>query len=298
MIELIKSRLNKDVLRKSLLIGCITPLSGIVLHLAKQKLLFPGNSPPGTAFLVTVSGLFFLMGFLFASGFFLFKPELPGRKNIVKGLVFALFVNLTTIFPNIIGMIAFDFIGKFNLFSIVKIGNYATAVTDFINICLIGLIIGLISRSQDKTVRQTVKIKNTQLIPAVLFGTILFPVGCALLLFIWDSLLPVVFNISAHVKLWFYSGLFIPLCLTGGTLPVFYRFVEKALSGNWIKKGLNFTALFFLLFWLVCIVFVIPFGYSIWTVLMFIGVTVPPLAFVILLSAKLFTIGASRPAPA
>ncbi|MBN1798795.1 MAG: hypothetical protein JW822_09460 [Spirochaetales bacterium] len=297
MTELIKARLNKNVLLKSLLIGGLTPVSGIILHIIKQRLFLPGNPPPDAQFLIAVSGLFFIMGFLFAVGFFLFRPEMPGRKNYIKALVFALLVNATAFSPNIIGMIAFDFTGKFDLFTNVKLENYATTAADFINICLIGLITGFLSRSQDKTVGQMPKKNRTRLLPAVFFGAVLFPASCALLFFIADSLLSRVFNIPDHAKLWFYSGLFVPLCLTGGVLPVFYRFAGRALSGNWIKKGISFTALFVLLFWLVCIVFVIPFGYSIWIALFFIGVTVPPLVFVVLLSARLFISDKAGAAP-
>jgi hypothetical protein len=293
MIEFIKTRLHKNAFKKSILLGGITPVSGMLLHTIKQRLLFPAESPPDAVFLISVSVLFFVTGFLFACGYFLFKPALPGRKNYTKALAYALAANIAVYFPQIIGMIGFDFTGSFNLLTAFKLEQYATAAADFANICTLGIILGLLDHSQDRAVTQGAQTENTRLPAAVLLCAVLFPLCCALLFFIGDSLLPRVFNIPQHARLWFYSGIFVPLCLTGGALPVFYGWAESVLSGKWSRKGMDFSVLFFLLFWLVCIVFVIPFGYSIWVVLMFTVVTFPPLVFVVLLSAKMLTKGAS-----
>jgi hypothetical protein len=77
------------------------------------------------------------------------------------------------------------------------------------------------------------------------------------------------------------------LIVTGAILPIFYSIVRDSFTGSWLQRGALFSTFFFLFYWLMVIVFVIPFGFKVISVISFLIVSVFPIFVIILISARM-----------
>lgn len=205
--------MNIKIIIRCLLFGIYLTIQGMVLQVGKAVLFFH-SKPPAPDFIIEVTLLYFITGFLFALGYFLLIQAIPGKSKLSKGLNYSLLVYFGIAFGNLIGVIGFDFQGKYNLFTLYKIENYAIALADFINFTLAGTVLGLTSNKT--TFSPSLKqMSGKKLMTASAAGFFVFPGLSAGLLKLVSFIIPLKLKIPSDRETWFYMGIFIPLTVTG-----------------------------------------------------------------------------------
>jgi hypothetical protein len=290
------SEINLQEWLKCLFIGLFLTMVGMFLQVSKSILLLQKNTPE-LSFIIGVTLCYMITGILFALGFYLIKNTLPGKSRAVKGFVYAILVFSTAWFANIIGMIAFDFTGTFDLITSYKIDIYATTVVDAINLMLTGVVLGIIAEKKNSTATppfilqestfRTPRMNRKEVAFASVIGFLLFPISTFVFFKMVAWVIPSGINVPSDAEVWFNLSLFVPLIVTGAILPIFYSLVRDSFAGSWLQKGTLFSTFFFLFYWLMVIVFVIPFGFRVIAVINFLVVSVFPIFLIILISARI-----------
>jgi hypothetical protein len=169
----------------SLFIGMFLTIVGMVLQVSKSIVLLQKTTPQ-LSFLIGVTICYIITGILFARGFYFIKNTLPGKSRAAKGFIYAILVFSTAWFANIIGMIAFDFTGTFDLMTSHKIDVYAITIVDAINLMLSGVVLGFIAEKKNSTANnrtalhkstsQTQRINRKGVVISSVIGFFLFPI--------------------------------------------------------------------------------------------------------------------------
>lgn len=271
-----------QILKKCLLTGIIMMAAGMVMQVAKAQ-LFLQKEPPKLGFLISVIIAYIFMGSLYAVVFYLTRHVLPGRTPAAKGLYHSLFASLIVLIPGALGIIAFDFDGGFNLLTSAKIEAYAICLVDVINLGIGGLVLAKIFKD-DIRIRQPVMLHKPGFLVSSLISAVLFPILMLAMHLLAEKLLPLGINIPKTARLWYYTGIMLPYILTGGFLPVYYHNVKDTFPGRWITKSLRFFLMIYLGYWLINILFLLPFGYSLQTAIFYLVMSIPSLLVIIMLN--------------
>ena len=216
--------LTWDEMRKSAWIGLYLALQGMALQLLKSQ-LFLHQRPPAVQFIVTVFILYVLTGFLFAAVYFILRDYIPGRTRARKGFNYSLLVFGSVAFGGLIGTIGLDLNGGSDLLTAAKIDDYAIAITDFVNFSLAGIVLGLIAEPKlVRPFRPALDAKRLWQLSAA--GFVLFPIATALLFKGLSSVIPMGIEVPTGAEGWFYLGTFVPLAVSGASIPLFYGIVR------------------------------------------------------------------------
>ena len=261
-------------IRKSAWIGLFLALQGMALQLLKSQ-LFLHQRPPAVQFIITVFILYVLTGFLFAAVYFILRDHIPGRTRAWKGFNYSLLVFGSVAFGGLIGTIGLDLNGGFDLLTAAKIDDYAIALTDFVNFSLAGVVLGLIAEPKlVRPFRPALDAKRLWQLSAA--GFVLFPTATALLFKGLSCVIPMGIEIPAGAEGWFYVGTFVPLAISGASIPLFYGIVRGRFPGGAARKAAAFSLLFILGFQTIALIFGLPFGLAAATVVdMLIATAIP-----------------------
>ena len=262
-------------IRKSAWFGLYLALQGMALQLLKAQ-LFLHQRTPAVHFIVTVFILYVLTGFLFAAVYFILRDYIPGRTRAWKGFNYSLLVFGSVAFGGLIGTIGLDLKGGFDLLTTVKVDDYAIAITDFINFSLAGVLLGLIA--EPRLVRPfcpALDAKRLWRLSAA--GFLLFPIATALLFKGLSLIIPMGIELPTGAESGFYLGTFVPLAVSGASIPpLFYGIVRGRFHGGDARKAAAFSLLFILGLQTIAIIFGLPFGLAVATVLnMLIATAIP-----------------------
>lgn len=277
--------MNYRKIYKSALIGVYLTIQGMVLQLGKN-ILFIHKEPPTVDFIIQVCILYFITGFLFALGFYILERVIPGKSRLSKGVIYALLVYFAMAFGNLIGVIGLDPSDRNDLCTPYKIDSYAIAFIDFINFFLGGVVLGLSAESEN-FVAVPIKKGGKRLLIASAIGFFVFPALGYSLLKLVTLIVPLSMNFTPDAEARFYTGIFLPLSVTGAMIPVFYLLVMDFFSGDWKEKGGKFFLFYYFFYWIINIVFGLPFGFSLQAVVAFLISSFVSLFVVILLSARI-----------
>lgn len=273
---------NLKVILKCLFNGIIMMFSGMIIQVAKGQLVFK-KEPPTLSFVVGVMIAYIVMGFLFSIAFYIFKNNIPGKNVQQKSITHSLFCSFIVLVPGVIGMIAFDYDGLWNLLTPYKMEQYFIAVVDVVNFMIGGLVLAKLFKD-DIQFSASIDFPKTAIVISGFIGTFLFP----LLMFVFHGLaemvIPLGLNIPGYARNWYYIGLLSPLILTGGLLPWFYHVVKESFHGSWLTKSIRFFLVFFICYWFMNFSFLVPFGFSVQTVLFYLIISVPSLLTVMILN--------------
>jgi len=247
-------------LKKSIIPGLLLALTGLSLQVGKTLLILKGK-PPEASFVIEAAICYFLMAFFFSFGFFVFYQVIPGKQRFEKAYRYTLFCFLCVGIPGLLGIIAFDFNGGTNLLTAVKIDDYVIAVTDFINLVIIGgAFLGLFS--EKKTYQNEPLIVTSNLIWASIAGLVLYPTINFVLHQLINYLSPHDYQIPNQMIGFHYTVFYGLLFLTGMVMPVLYQVAARLIVKTRMNIPLTFTIFFFICLWLMNIAFLLPFGYS------------------------------------
>lgn len=277
--------MNYRKIYKSALIGVYLMVQGMGLQLGKNLLFFHAE-PPTVDFIIQVCILFFITGFLFALGFYILEHVIPGKSRLSKGMIYALLVYFAMAFGNLIGVVGLDPSDQNDLFTPYKIDSYAIAFADFINFFLVGIVLGLSAKSENFMV-VPIKKGGKRLLIASTIGFFIFPALGYSLLKLVTLIVPLSMNFTPDAEARFYTGIFIPLSVTGAMIPVFYLSVMDFFSGDWKERAFKFFLFYYFFYWIINIVFGLPFGFSLQAVATFLISSFFSLSVLILLSARI-----------
>jgi hypothetical protein len=275
------SLLNRRTMLSVLLFGITFPVFGFLLQIVVKRGIFPVSDPPPTlGFIAAATTLFSLAGFLFAFGFHLFRPALPGRSARSKAFLYGVLIGLGIYFGNIVNFMAFDPAGGADPFSLYKITHIATAVCDLLNFIINGWLLGVVAERFPGPADSGRPVRPF-LWRASLAGILIFPVIGFLAWSAWTPVFNVGYLVPAGQEVWFHLVFWTPLALTCGiAVPLMYRIAEPLLSGRWLAKAGTFTLLHFSLYWVTLILFVIPVSGMTWReVLFFTAIGIPAIFF-------------------
>jgi hypothetical protein len=270
-------------IRKSAWIGLFLALDGMALQLLKSR-LFLHLQPPAVQFIVTVFILYVLTGFLFATVYFFVRDHIPGRTRARKGFNCSLLVFGSVAFGGLIGTIGLDMNGGFDLLTAAKVDDYAIAITDLLNLCLTGLVLGTIA--EPKLVRPfnpALDAKRLWQLSAA--GFVLFPTVAALLFNGLSCVIPIGIEVPLGAKVWFYLGTFVPMAISGASIPLFYGIVRGRFPGGAARKAAAFSLLFTLGLQAINLIFGLLFGLAIGTVVDLLIATAIPIFLLTWVSA-------------
>jgi hypothetical protein len=262
-------------IRKSAWIGLFLALEGMALQLLKSR-LFLHQRPPAVQFIATVFVLYVLTGFLFAAVYFILRDHIPGRTRAGKGFNYSLLVFASVSFGGVIGVIGLDLNGGFDLLTAAKIDDYAVAITDLVNFSLTGLVLG-------RPFRPALDAKRLWQLSAA--GFVLFPTATALLFKGLSCVIPMGIEVPMGAEGWFYVGTFVPLAVSGASIPLFYGIVRGRFPGGAARKATAFSLLFILGLQAIDIIFGLPFGLGAATVVDLLVATAIPISLLALVSA-------------
>lgn len=274
--------INPKVLKKCLLTGILMMATGMVLQVAKGQLFFK-KAPPELGFIVGVVVAYIIMGFLYAFVFFIFRKTLPGGTPFRKGLIYSGLVSLIVMIPGDTGVIAFDFSGGFNLLTPPKIEDYVICMVDVLNLIIGGLIVSRMFKP-DIQIRRSTPVPKLKVLVSGISGAVLFPLMMLALHLLAERILPLGIQIPESAKTWYYTALIAPSVLTGLFLPLYYATVKETFRGRWPAKAFRFFLVIYLCYWTINNLFLLPFGYSLETVLFYLLISLPSLLAIIFLS--------------
>lgn len=274
------SLLNRKVVLSSLLFGSTFPVIGFFLQVMVKRIVLGYGPPPTLELIVGGVILFFLTGFLFCFGFFLFRPFLPGKDIPSKTFLYSVLIGLGIYFGNIVNFVAFDPAGGADLFSLYKVTHLITAICDLLNFLINGWLLGVVLGHMESPADLVHPTRKLVWRPS-LAGIFIFPLTGFLA---WTMFAPV-FNVEYLVpvswEVWFHLVFWIPLAFTCGiAVPLMYKVAEPLLSGHWLVKAGKFTLLHFMMYWVTLTLFIIPVGGMNWTeVFFFFTITIPVIFF-------------------
>jgi len=218
--------------------------------------------------------------------YLLLRNGLPGKHWAVKGAIFGALVYFSGLLPNTLSLIAFDFAGSFDLPTLTLVESYVSIATDGLAGLISGIMMALLlGVGETPTVRLTWRLVLAMVVGAIAFPLVLLAMGevgnLAHISFVPD--------IPAHAVGWFYWVFYTVFALTGALLPLFYALTEQALSGDWWQKGLKFAGIYYVCVWLVIANFMIVWGWSVASGLIFSIASLAPLLLVVLGTARCLT---------
>jgi hypothetical protein len=239
---------------------------GLVLQVEKAQLILK-NKMPQLDFVVEVVIAYILMGFLFAVAFYFFRNVLPGKTAARKGLTYGMFVALVVLIPGGLGLNAFDFKGLFDLFTPFKIENYLIAAVDTTNMFFGGFVLSRLFKKDIELTEHSRFPKSGVLLSGIL-GAVLLP----LLMFSFHILLEKILSIGLDfpdgVRGWYFIGLLVPNTLAGGFLPLFYVCIADVFPDcGWVRRSWFFFLTVLICYEVINVAFILPFGYSLQTVI-------------------------------
>jgi len=234
------------------------------------------QGPPNFWLLVPMLGLDVV---LHTTAYLLLRDGLPGRHWAVKGALFGTLVYFSGLLPNALSLIAFDFNGSFDLFTLTLVESYISVATDGLAGLVSGIMMALLlGVGEAPTVRFTRRVALAMVVGAVAFPLVLLTMGEVGNL-IHISYMP---DVPSHAVAWFYGVFHSVFVLTGGLLPLFYALTEKGLSGDWWQKGLKFASIYYVCVWLVIANFMVVWGWSVVSGLIFSIMSLVPILLVVL----------------
>jgi len=278
-------RFDIKTLWKCIFIGFYLLIEGLVLQRSKAILLLH-KEPVTLSFLIEVAIFYFLTGFLFALVYFIIKDALPGKRRYTRGLFYGLLVAFGVGFALIIGIIGFDFKGKFDLLTPLKIEGYLITVVDLINFIITGMVLGVIADKKEIKANQA-RFNKKGLVIASAAGLIAYPAMNFLISILIEPIISLVFDIPKDAVTWFYAAIFIPLAVNGAVIPLFYCLTKEAFTGSWMRKSLQFFLIYYFGYLVILSLFGLPFGFSLQAVVHFLIIIVVPTFFIAGLTAKL-----------
>src|SRR5271157_2282041 len=131
------------------------------------------------------------------------------------------------------------------------------------------------------------KFNKKGLVIASAAGLIAYPTMNFLISILIDPIISLVYDIPKDAVTWFYVGIFVPLAVNGAVIPIFYCLTEKAFTGSWVRKSLQFFLIYYLGYLIILSLFGLPFGFSLQAVVHFLIIIVVPTFFIAGLTAKL-----------
>ena len=234
------------------------------------------QGPPNFWFLVPMLGLD--VG-LHTVAYLLLRNGLPGKHWAVKGAIFGALVYFSALLPNTLSLIAFDFNGSFDLPTLTLVEGCISIATDGLAGLISGIMMALLlGVGETPTVRVTRRLVLAMAVGAVTFPLVLLTMGEAGNL-ARISYMP---DIPSHAIAWFYWVFHGVFALTGGLLPLFYALTEKGLSGDWWQKGLKLASIYYVCVWLVIANFMVVWGWSVVSGLIFSITSLVPILLVVL----------------
>jgi hypothetical protein len=275
-------KFDRNVIYKSFLIGLFMTALGMALQVAKGMLVFK-KAPPRLDFILAVTICYIATGFLYSLGYFMLRVSIPGKSAASKGLRYAFLIYFAVAFGNFIGVIGLDFKGGSALLTPYKLESYFIALIDGINFAVTGIILGLVAEKQP-IVPVPYRFPRAKQLMVSLLGFFLFPSSLALCFKAMTLALPTGLAFTPDTERWFYIGTFAPLAITGAAIPIFYDIARGSFDGAGYRKGLNFFLFYYLCFWLINILFGLPFGYTPQTIVDFLVGSILPLLILILAS--------------
>jgi hypothetical protein len=256
------------------------------MQVAKAQLIFK-KATPSLNFIIGVIMAYIAMGFLFSMSFYIFRNHLPGKTAFRKSMAHSMFAIFIVLVPGAVGMIAFDYDGLFNLLTPYKIESYFIAFVDVVNFIVGGSVLAKLFRNDIYNIDSN-NYPKKKIVISGFIGGLLFPLLMFALHILAERMMPLGLNIPANAREWYYIGLISPYILTGGLLPCFYFSVKETFIGSWINKVVQFFAVFFMGYWFMNFNFLIPFGYSVQTVLFYFAISIPSLFTVMILNGIIF----------
>jgi hypothetical protein len=225
-------------------------------------------SPPG--FTTKISVLLALGGILYTLGYVTFRDVLPGRNRLARGLLFGSIVYASASASQMLGMIAFDLKGGFDLLSLAKIPTYASIVQDALPVLVVFGLLGLIyGPSQHQGLTSPPGLARTSALAAVVF-----PLGMLAVVEGVGALVPqldVFYNRPAlgDSAPWFLSAFYGAFVITGALLPLYYAMTRRRLAGGFVQRGILAGFLYTVCFWLVIANAIYALGAPLWVCLVF-----------------------------
>ena len=170
------------------------------------------------------------------------------------------------------------------LLTAAKIDDYAVAITDLVNFSLTGLVLGSIAEPKlVRPFRPALDAKRLWQLSAA--GFVLFPTATALLFKGLSCVIPMGIEVPMGAEGWFYVGTFVPLAVSGASIPLFYGIVRGRFPGGAARKATAFSLLFILGLQAIDIIFGLPFGLGAATVVDLLVATAIPISLLALVSA-------------
>jgi hypothetical protein len=285
LVKRIASLLNRRVLPACLLFGFTFPIFVFFLQVVMKRSLLGIVEPPTVELIAGGIILFFLAGFLFSFGYFLFLPYLPGKTAVSKALLYGLLIGFGLYFGNIVNFIAFDPAGGTDPFSMFKITHFATAVADLLNFLINSWLLSVVAGRMNSSSASDLPPRKLAWMPS-LAGTIVFPAVGFLAWILFAPAFGVGYLVPSSWGTWFHLTFWIPLGLTCGVaIPLLYQIAEPLLSGNRLAKTAAFTLLHYGLYWVALILFIIPLSGMTWRDAFFFFAIAPPAIFAAALPA-------------
>ena len=224
--------------------------------------------PPG--FTTRISVLIALGGVLYTLGYVHFKDVLPGRGRLARGLLFGVVVFISANASQMLGMIAFDLQGGFDLLSPAKIPTYLTVVQDGIPVLavfgLLGLLYGPSRPREMQCPRHWVRMSA--------LTALAFPLGMLAVVEGLGVLVPrfdVFFSrpsLGASAP-WFLTAFYGAFVATGALLPLYYAMTHERIRGSFLRKGVVSGLLYSCFFWLIIANAIYAMGAPLWVCLVF-----------------------------
>ncbi len=268
-------QLNSKVIIKCFIAAVLMLLTGMVIQIANGLLIFK-KEPPELSFIMSVTVAYIVMGFLYSLAFYIFRNKIPGKTPLQKGIVHSLFVLFIVLFPGVLGMVAFDHEGLYNLFTPYKIETYIMYFIDIVNFLINGVILSILFK-KDIVITEMIAPPRKKAVVSGVIGFFLFPALMFTFHVLFEQLQLFDYSIPNGAETWYYIGLMAPLSLAGALLPLFYYYIKDMFDGSWLKKSVCFAIVFFALYWIIVMSFILIFGYSIQLVLFYLLISIPSL---------------------
>jgi len=234
------------------------------------------QGPPNFWLLVPLLGLDVV---LHTVAYLLLRDGLPGKNWAGKGALFGALVYFSALLPNTLSLIAFDFDGSFDLPTLTLVESYISIATDGLAGLISGIMMALLlGVGETRPARVTRRVALAMAAGAIAFPLVLLAMGEA------GNLAHISFvpDIPARAVSWFYWVFYSVFALTGALLPLFYALTEKALSGDWWQKGLKFAGIYYVCAWLIVANFMVVWGWSVVSGLIFSIASLWPILLVVL----------------
>ena len=275
-------QINSKVFLKCLQMAAIMTLFGIIVQVVKGQLILKLPRPQ-ISFIIGVVISYIILGTLYAVAFYIFRNALPGKKSVQRGLFYAFFCSVTVLIPGVLGMIAFDFEGGYDLFTSYKIEQFFILLVDAVNLFIGGLVMTKFFKD-DMVFPRSAERPQKGILISCLIGAVLFPLLMLVVHMMAEGIFPLGLEIPVNAKLWYYKALIFPFILTGGFLPWFYQSVKDVFPGKWARKSFNFFLVFYCGYWVINVGFMLNFGFSLHYVLFLLGISILSLLLITMLN--------------